>query len=108
METFFNAQVSTSVTVFLCPGGATKTSPLFVERSEGKDHPHPSFQTFSKVHFLSHLKEFRYYYLRDNLHINDEAELRIKLASLMIAAQVVGATISAPCRLKFVLAVAVA
>ena len=37
----------------------------------------------------------RYYYLRDNLQIHDEAELRIKLASLMIAAQVVGATISA-------------
>jgi hypothetical protein len=29
------------------------------------------------------------------LQIDDEAELRIKLASLMIAAQVVGATISA-------------
>ena len=36
----------------------------------------------------------RYYYLRDTLEIDDEAELRIKLASLMIAAQVVGATIS--------------
>jgi len=39
---------------------------------------------------------FLYYYLRDNLQIDDEAELRIKLASLMIAAQVVGATISVP------------
>mmetsp|Transcript_14995 Transcript_14995/g.28136 ORF Transcript_14995/g.28136 Transcript_14995/m.28136 type:complete len:478 (+) Transcript_14995:81-1514(+) len=39
---------------------------------------------------------FLYYYIRDTLRINDEAELRIKLASLVIAAQVVGAVISVP------------
>eukprot|EP00913_Durusdinium_trenchii_P030054 g28163.t2 len=42
---------------------------------------------------------FLYYYLRDILNIDDEtaqSELRIKLASLMIAAQVVGAMVSVP------------
>lgn len=38
----------------------------------------------------------RYYYLRDILEISQEGELRIKLASLMISAQLVGAMIAMP------------
>ncbi|CAE7254429.1 unnamed protein product [Symbiodinium sp. CCMP2592] len=39
---------------------------------------------------------FLYYYIRDTLQISAEGELRVKLASLVIAAQVVGALVSVP------------